>query len=103
MFAVIFAIVFREPRENERSQVSPERKSFKEVLPFFKSRQLWCLILMFAIYNYINYGFSQYLKTWMQTPELLGCGGRRPVGRPDLRVRRAGPHRRLDPRQDAQG
>ena len=72
VFAVIFAIVFREPRENERSQVSPERKSFKEVLPFFKSRQLWCLILMFAIYNYINYGFSQYLKTWMQTPELLG-------------------------------
>lgn len=72
VFAVIFAIVFREPRENERSQVSPERKSFKEVLPFFKSRQLWCLILMFAIYNYVNYGFSQYLKTWMQTPELLG-------------------------------
>ena len=27
---------------------------------------------MFAIFNYMNYAFSQYLKTWLQTPELLG-------------------------------
>ena len=73
VFAVIFAIVFREPRENERSQVSPERKSFKEVLPFFKSRQLWCLIIMFMIFNYMNYFFSNYLKTWLAMP--IDAGG----------------------------
>lgn len=70
--AIIFAVVFRGPREDERSQVSPERKPLKDVLKFFKSRQLWCLIFMFAIFNYMNYAFSQYLKTWLQTPELLG-------------------------------
>lgn len=72
VFAILFAVVFREPRAEERSQVSPERKPLKAVLKFFKSRQLWCLIIMFAIFNYMNYAFSQYLKTWLQTPELLG-------------------------------
>ena len=68
----VFAIVFRSPRESERSQVSPERKPLKDVLYLFKNRQLWCLIIMFAIFSYMNYGFTQYLKTWMQTPALLG-------------------------------
>lgn len=72
---VIFAVVFRGPREDERSQVSPERKPLKDVLKFFKSRQLWCLIIMFAIFNYMNYAFSQYLKTWLQTPLALGGFG----------------------------
>ncbi len=72
---VIFAVVFRGPREDERSQVSPERKPLKAVLKFFKSRQLWCLIIMFAIFNYMNYAFSQYLKTWLQTPLALGGFG----------------------------
>jgi MFS family permease len=73
--AIIFAVVFRGPREDERSQVSPERKPLKDVLKFFKSRQLWCLIIMFAIFNYMNYAFSQYLKTWLQTPTALGGFG----------------------------
>ena len=73
--AIIFAVVFRGPREDERSQVSPERKPLKDVLKFFKSRQLWCLIIMFAIFNYMNYAFSQYLKTWLQTPLALGGFG----------------------------
>ena len=72
---VVFAIVFRGPREDERSQVSPERKPLKDVLKYFKSRQLWCLILMFAIFNYMNYAFSQYLKTWLQAPLQLGGFG----------------------------
>lgn len=72
---IIFAVVFRGPREDERSQVSPERKPLKDVLKFFKSRQLWCLIIMFAIFNYMNYAFSQYLKTWLQTPLALGGFG----------------------------
>lgn len=72
---IIFAVVFRAPREDERSQVSPERKPLKDVLKFFKSRQLWCLIIMFAIFNYMNYAFSQYLKTWLQTPLALGGFG----------------------------
>ncbi len=73
--AVVFAIVFRAPREDERSQVSPERKPLKDVLYLFKNRQLWCLIIMFVIFNYMNYAFSQYLKTWLQTPEALGGFG----------------------------
>ncbi len=73
--AIAFAVAFRSPRENERSQVSPERKPLKDVLKFFKSRQLWCLIIMFAIFNYMNYAFSQYLKTWLQTPTILGGFG----------------------------
>ncbi|WP_165170382.1 nitrate/nitrite transporter [Adlercreutzia sp. ZJ242] len=73
--AIAFAVLFRAPRENERSQVSPERKPLKDVLVYFKSRQLWCLIIMFVIFNYMNYAFSQYLKTWLQTPELLGGFG----------------------------
>ena len=39
--AILFAIFFRAPRPEERSQVSPERKPLKAVLKFFKSRQLW--------------------------------------------------------------
>lgn len=72
---IVFAVVFRAPREDERSQVSPVRKPLKEVLYLFKNRQLWCLIIMFLIFNYMNYAFSQYLKTWLQTPELLGGFG----------------------------
>ena len=72
LFGIIFAIVFRSPREDERSQVSPERKPLKEVLQYFKSRPLWCLIIMFAIFNFMNYAFSQYLKTWMQIPVANG-------------------------------
>ena len=70
--AIIFAIVFRGPREDERSQVSPERKPLKEVMYLFKNRQLWCLIFMFVIFNYMNYAFSQYLKTWLQIDASLG-------------------------------
>ena len=76
LIGIIFAIVFRGPREDERSQVSPERKPLKDVLKYFKSRPLWCLIIMFAIFNFMNYAFSQYLKTWMQIPVAnggLGC------------------------------
>lgn len=73
--AIIFAVVFRAPRENERSQVSPVRKPLKEVLYLFKNRQLWCLIFMFVIFNYMNYAFSQYLKTWLQIPIANGGFG----------------------------
>lgn len=72
---IAFIVVFREPRAEEASEVSAERKSFKDVLPFFKSRQLWCLILMFAIFNYMNYSFSQYLKTWLQLSTNAGGMG----------------------------
>ena len=30
---------------------------------------------MFVIFNYMNYAFSQYLKTWLQTPTGLGGFG----------------------------
>lgn len=73
--AVLFAVLFRSPHADESSEVSAETKSFREVLPYFKNRQLWCLILMFAIFNYMNYAFSQYLKTWLQlSPEAGGLG-----------------------------
>lgn len=72
---VLFFLVFREPKGDEVSEVSPERKSFREVLPLFKSRQLWCLIVMFAIFNYMNYAFSQYLKTWLQLSTNAGGMG----------------------------
>lgn len=72
---VLFFFVFREPKGDEVSEVSPERKSFREVLPLFKSRQLWCLIIMFAIFNYMNYAFSQYLKTWLQLSTNAGGMG----------------------------
>ena len=72
---VLFFLVFREPKGDEVSEVSPERKSFREVLPLFKSRQLWCLIIMFAIFNYMNYAFSQYLKTWLQLSTNAGGMG----------------------------
>ena len=62
---VVFFFVFREPRGDEVSEVSPERKRLRDVLVFFKSRQLWSLIILFAIFNYMNYAFSQYLKTWL--------------------------------------
>ena len=62
---VVFLLVFREPRGDEVSEVSPERKRLRDVLPYFKSRQLWSLIVLFAIFNYMNYAFSQYLKTWL--------------------------------------
>lgn len=62
---LIFLFVFREPRGDEVSEVSPERKRLRDVLPYFKSRQLWSLIILFAIFNYMNYAFSQYLKTWL--------------------------------------
>ena len=73
IICVLFIIIFREPREDERSQVSPERKKIKDILPFFKSRQLWCLIIMFMIFNYMNYFFSNYLKTWLAMP--VDAGG----------------------------
>jgi MFS family permease len=69
---VLFVVVFREPRSDEASEVSAERKGFKEVLPLFRKRQLWCLIVMFAIFNYMNYAFSQYLKSWLQLSERAG-------------------------------
>jgi hypothetical protein len=62
---IIFLLVFREPRGDEVSEVSPGRKRLRDVLQFFKSRQLWSLIILFAIFNYMNYAFSQYLKTWL--------------------------------------
>ncbi|MBQ9001823.1 MAG: MFS transporter [Eggerthellaceae bacterium] len=62
---LVFFFVFREPRGDEVSEVSPERKRLRDVLQFFKSRQLWSLIILFAIFNYMNYAFSQYLKTWL--------------------------------------
>lgn len=72
VIGVVFAIVFRLPHSDESSEVSAETKSFREVLPFFKKRQLWCLIFMFAIFNYMNYAFSQYLKTWLQLDVAAG-------------------------------
>ena len=36
---IVFFIVFREPRGDEVSEVSPERKRLRGVLPFFKSKQ----------------------------------------------------------------
>lgn len=69
---VLFAVVFRNPHEDESSEVSAETRPFKEVLPYFKNRQLWCLIAMFAIFNYMNYAFSQYLKTWLQLDVAAG-------------------------------
>ncbi|MCI9129930.1 MAG: MFS transporter [Eggerthellaceae bacterium] len=71
--AVLMAVVFRDPKGDEVSEVAPDRKRLRDVLPFFKSRQLWCLIFMFAVFNYMNYAFSQYLKTWLATP--LEAGG----------------------------
>lgn len=71
--AVLMVIVFRDPKGDEVSEVAPERKRLRDVLPFFKSRQLWCLIFMFAVFNYMNYAFSQYLKTWLAMP--LDAGG----------------------------
>ena len=65
---IIFIIVFRSPRDDERSQVSPERKPLGQVIKFFKNRSLWALILVFFVYNFINYGFTQTLKEWMQVP-----------------------------------
>lgn len=72
---LIFFFVFREPRGDEVSEVSPERKRLRDVLPFFKSRQLWSLIILFAIFNYMNYFFSQYLKTWLGPIESGGVMG----------------------------
>lgn len=72
---VLFFFVFRNPKGDEVSEVSAERKKFKEVMPFFKSRQLWCLIAMFAIFNYMNYFFSNYLKTWLATDVAAGGMG----------------------------
>jgi MFS family permease len=72
MMLVLFVVVFREPRAHEASEVSAQRKSFKEVLPLFKQRQIWCLIIMFSIFNYMNYAFSQYLKSWLQLSERAG-------------------------------
>jgi MFS family permease len=69
---LLFIFVFRAPRGDEVSEVSPERKSFKEVWPLFKQRQIWCLIIMFAIFNYMNYAFSQYLKSWLTLSERAG-------------------------------
>ena len=70
---VIFFFVFREPTAEESSEVSSERKRLRDVLQFFKKRQLWALIFMFAIFNFMNYAFSQYLKTWLAMP--LESGG----------------------------
>lgn len=72
---VVFFFVFREPRGDEVSEVSPERKKLREVLKFFKSRQLWSLIILFAIFNYMNYAFSQYLKTWLAMDVAAGGMG----------------------------
>ena len=69
---LLFAVVFRNPRGSEASEVSAAPKPFKEVLPLFKNRQLWCLIIMFAIFNYMNYSFSQYLKGWLTLSERAG-------------------------------
>jgi MFS family permease len=73
--AVLFAIMFREPRGEEKSEVSAERKSFKDVLPLFKQRQLWCLFIMFAAFNFMNYAFSTYLKSFLQIPVANGGMG----------------------------
>lgn len=72
---VLFLIFFRLPNADESSEVSAERKPFKEIMHFFKSRQLWCLIIAFLIFNYMNYNFSTYLKTWMALPVVDGGMG----------------------------
>jgi MFS family permease len=69
---VLFLVFFRLPRADESSQVSAERKPFKEIMHFFKSRQLWCLIIAFMIFNFMNYNFSTYLKTWMAADAASG-------------------------------
>jgi MFS family permease len=63
---VIFFFVFRSPKGDEVSEVSPELKPFKEIAYLFKQRQLWCLFIMFAVFNFMNYSFSTYLKSWLQ-------------------------------------
>lgn len=68
VITVLFFILFRLPRADESSEVSQERKPFTEIMGVFKSRQLWCLIVAFLIFNYMNYNFSTYLKTWMALP-----------------------------------
>ena len=70
--AVLMIVVFRDPKGDEVSEVSAERKRLRDVLPFFKSRQLWCLIFMFAVFNYMNYAFSTYLKTWLMMDVAAG-------------------------------
>lgn len=72
---VAFAVVFRLPNADESSEVSAERKPFKEVMHFFKSRQLWCLIIAFMIFNYMNYNFSTYLKTFLAADPASATGG----------------------------
>ena len=75
VICVLFAVVFRAPHADEASQVSAERKSFKEVWPFMKQHQLWCLIVAFLIFNYMNYAFSTYLNTWLQLDVASGGMG----------------------------
>ncbi|MGI6033724.1 MAG: MFS transporter [Coriobacteriales bacterium] len=72
---VCFALVFRLPNADESSEVSAERKPFSEVAHFFKNRQLWCLIAAFLIFNYMNYNFSTYLKTWLAADPTSATGG----------------------------
>jgi MFS family permease len=75
VIAILFAVLFREPRGEEKSEVSAERKSFKNVLPLFRQRQLWCLFIMFAAFNFMNYAFSTYLKSFLQIPVANGGMG----------------------------
>ena len=95
---VLFFVVFRNPRGEEVSEVSATPKPYKEIIGLFKQRQIWCLVIMFAIFNYMNYSFSQYLKSWLTlstragglawSPEMAGvvgglivaCGVLAPIG-----------------------
>ncbi|MDR1714127.1 MAG: MFS transporter [Coriobacteriales bacterium] len=72
---VLFVVLFRNPREDERSQITPELKPYSEVMKYFKSRQLWALIFMFLLFNFANYTFTNYLKYFMvASPEMGGLG-----------------------------
>lgn len=63
---LLIAVVYRNPRADEATEVSTESRPFKEVWPFLRSRQLLALAVAWLVFNFVNYCFTTYNVAFFQ-------------------------------------
>ena len=63
---ILIAVFYRQPRQDE-AEISVKKSSFREAIPFLKSRQLVALGIAWLGFNYVNYCFTTYNVDFFQT------------------------------------
>jgi MFS family permease len=64
---VQFAIVYRLPREHEVTEIKLQPLKYREALPYLKNRQFIALLIAWLLFEYVNYGYTTYDVTFLQT------------------------------------